>query len=401
MKRKMWGNTPYFHGQWLKIGLFVLFFMTACAGLSGCAGNPEVKQISDNGNLLFYNGPVYVKNRQGQYVAYLDRTGGTWLHELESDRKVLVHNYDEMTRPSNGLADDHAAPAIIAMDEDDILFATAYHGSDLHLYRIRDMKVVESKTLKGSYTYPMFFKHKDVVFLFVRDYSGEKNGGDFVVFRSSDNFSKNTVVIPSKNSEVIYAAVPFIDDDGILIGYAIHRYADNSMRDFHVASFGFDFQEKWACNLTHLVEGAFYNRPTAIAKKDSKILLGTSYFDEASFLMAEKMVFSQKNRVLIVEWKTGNCESFHEVYEKEVEAPYYNTDVHINESLDFIFFGESDYFSNLNLDGCFLGVRNIYPRFVLRGFLVFARMNGDFYNIRSFDNSLYRCKSVGDGFYSR
>jgi hypothetical protein len=262
------------------------------------------------------------------------------------------------------------------------------------------MEVVEHKTLEGRYTYPMLFKLKSEIFLFVRDQPKEKKGGDLLVFRSSDDFSSKTVVISSKNNEVIYAAIPFFGEEEILVSYAIHRYEDGSMRDFYVASFDLNFQGKWACDLNHLIEDAFYNRPTAIAKKDSKILVGTSYFDEASFGDAEKTVFHQKNRVLIVEGKTGNCDSFHKAYEKEVEAPYYNTDVHINEDLDFIFFGKSEYFSNLNLDGCFLGEHNIYPRFIDSGLLVFARMNRDHYNIRNFSNSLYICKSVNSGFLS-
>ena len=360
----------------------------------------EAKQISDDGSLLFYNGPIYIKNKQAQYVAYLDRAGKNWLHELDSGRKVLVHDYyDEMARLSNDLADDHAAPAIIATNEGDIIYATAYHGTDLHIYRIKNMEIVEHKTLEGRYTYPMLFKLKGEIFLFVRDQPKEKYGGDLVVFKSSDGFSKHTVVISSKHNETIYAAVPFLDDKEILVSYAVHRYEDNSMRDFYVTSFDFNLQEKWACDLSRLVEGAFYNRPTAIAKKDSKILLGTSYFDKASLLMAQKKVFSQKNKVLIVEGEVDNCESFHTVHEKEVESPYYNTDVHINENLDFIFFGKSEYFSNLDLNGCFLGERNIYPRFVERGLLVFARMNRDFYNIINFDNSLHRCKSANEDFY--
>ncbi|PWF22167.1 hypothetical protein DD235_12355 [Corticimicrobacter populi] len=266
----------------------------------------------------------------------------------------------------------------------------------MHLYVIDDMSMdgAEHTILKGSYTYPALFDIKGEIILFSREQPAGKMGGDLVAYRASDGFSEKRILMESRDGEVVYAAIPFIADDEMLVAYALHRYSDQSMRDFHVASFGLKtWEKKWECDLGYLVEGAFYNRPTAIAKKDSRILVGTSFFDEAAFLKAETDVFSQENKVLLVEGSSESCASFHVVYERDVAAPYYNTDVNINENLDFVFFNADSYYSNLNLDGCFLDGRNIYPRMVGRKMLIFSRMNGARYNIRNFDNSLYVCRA--------
>ena len=214
-----------------------------------------------------------------------------------------------------------------------------------------------------------------------------------MVFRSSDRFQQKFVLMSSKPNEVIYAALPFIDDDKIIVTYALHKHKDQSMRDFYIAFFDKNFTISQECDLGFLVEGAFYNRPTAVAKRGPRVLLGTSWFDESSFLKAEQAIYSQKNTVVIVEGVEGDCDSFHKIYERTILAPYYNTDVSINKNLDFVFFGQKTYFSNINLGGCFLKGNNIYPRFVGPSMLLFARMNGDSYKIRNFDNSLYYCRA--------
>lgn len=357
-----------------------------------------VKEISGDGSMLFYNGPVYAKSRGGEeYVAYLDRRGGNWLHEINSDKKLLVHDYHEQALASEGLADDHAAPAVISVNGDELLYATAYHGTDLHIYRIKNMHVVDHVKIAGNYTYPMLFDVEGVIWLIVREQPAGKNGGDLVVFKSTDGFEQKNIAISASADEVVYAAVPFIDENGIVITYALHKYKDQSMRDFYVDFFDLSFNKIQHCDLGSLVEGAFYNRPTAVSRQGARVLLGTSWFDEAAFSKAEHSVFGQRNTVVIAEGQTGECDSFEKVLERKVAAPYYNTDVHINENLDFIFFGERTYFSNLNFEGCFLDGKNIYPRMVGGDTLIFSRMNGAAYNIRDFDNSLYVCRAnIGD-----
>lgn len=219
-----------------------------------------------------------------------------------------------------------------------------------------------------------------------------------MLFRSSDGFSGKKIVVESQDGEVVYSAIPFVDDDGILISYALHKYKYQSMPDFYVSFFRHDLSIKWTCDLGGLVAGAFYNRPTGVAKKGDQILLGTSWFDQASFLDAEKSIFSQKNKVLIVSGTAGDCESFRTAYERDVLAPYYNSDVSIDEDMNFLFFDKKQYHSNLNLDGCFLDGNNIYPRLVANDALVFMRINNGTYDIRDLDNSLYICRSGFGGF---
>ena len=57
-----------------------------CLCVAGCVAPPRhrVMKLSSDASILFYNGPIYAHTGQGEYVAYLDRTGGNWLQEIST-----------------------------------------------------------------------------------------------------------------------------------------------------------------------------------------------------------------------------------------------------------------------------------------------------------------------------
>lgn len=103
--------------------------------------------------------------------------------------------------------------------------------------------------------------------------------------------------------------------------------------------------------------------------------------------------FSRKNRVLIVKGDYINCNGFSTVYSVDAYAPYYGTDVAIDSDLNFLFFDLDKIHTNKKIDSCFDDRQGkyIYPKLTGNGVL-YAKMNGNRYGIRDFDNSIFFCK---------
>lgn len=313
---------------------------------------------------------------------------------LELIREYTVHDYHDMINHERGMADDHAAPAIIHDSQNDrLLLATSYHGTDMYVYEYHSGQdgFTLLTTMRGRYTYPRLIKWHGDVYLFARLQPRGIKAGHLVVRSSRDDFDSEEVVIPSVDGEVVYASRPALGADGIYFTYSTHHYATKRLHGWKVISYNpEDHRITEAYDLSSLLdEGYCSNRPTAIGHKDGRLLVGTAFFQTEQ--QVDSRFYSRANTVLIVEKELGEKDRFEVVERNTVSAPYYHTSVSIDRNLDWIYFDRNKVHSSVKFnDGCFDHDSMMYPNLTEHG-VYYAVVNNDYYEIRNFDNSIVRC----------
>lgn len=357
--------------------------------------------ITNDGNFLFYNSPIAADTGPYRFIAYLDRLGVVVVRKYKKNHGDIVyveqynvHDYADVINKNNGLADDHAAPALIYDNKNDrIILATAYHGTKLFIYEysLSDSYFLLLKVINGSYTYPRLIEWKDNVYLFTRLQLKGIKAGDFVVRSSNNDFSTERVVIKSVDGEVVYASRPTLSESGIYITYSLLRSSTRSLHGWQVVNYDPQANriiEKY--NLAPLLDyNYFSNRPTAIAYKDGRLMVGTAFFADKQQVTSR--FFSRQNTVMIVEKNIRELSDFVVRDANIVTAPYYHTSVAFDADLNWLYFDKSKVYSNMPLSNyCFNYLYMMYPNFH-KGDVYFAVVNDGYYEIRKFHNSIIRC----------
>ena len=102
---------------------------------------------------------------------------------------------------------DHAALALWPAKDGSIYAATAFHGSDLFLYKINPLR--EAALIcrwTGRFTYPRFDVVDGKVLLYIR--TQHPRGGDVSIIRNPEQCSEPQVLVRAKPNTFIYAAPP-------------------------------------------------------------------------------------------------------------------------------------------------------------------------------------------------
>lgn len=380
----------------------VLILVTACTPSGpGHDSNARETLISKDGNLLFYNAPVAAKFHDTIFTAFVNRRGGVLVRKFERQdarldliREYAVHDYQDMINHERGMADDHAAPAIIHDAQNDrLILATSYHGTDMYIYEYHAEQdgFTLLTIMQGRYTYPRLIKWHGDVYLFARLQQQAIKASHLVVRSSRDDFESEEVVIPSVDGEVIYASRPALGNDGIYFTYSTHRYDTKRMHGWMVISYNpnkHQIIEEY--DLSYLLDQGYYsNRPTDIGYKNGRLLVGTAFFQTEQ--KVDSRFYSRSNTVLIAEKDLGTKDRFGVVERNTAYAPYYHSSVSIDEDLNWIFFDKDKVRSSIKFkDGCFNHDNMMYPNLTEHG-VYYAVVNNGYYEIRNFDNSVVRC----------
>lgn len=376
---------------------FAFLILSLISFLIYCVEFGEESIAVSDGNFLFYNNPVAVNFGGKKYVAFVNSEGEVRVRSEGRDGDVqnfLVHDYGAIINRSLGMSDDHAAPAIIVdQEEKRLLLATSYHGTDLYIYELHEgldnFKLI--KEVAGRYTYPRFLEYKGDVYLMSRLQSRSMNG-DLVVRKASDKFGTEQTILSSLDGEVVYAGQVARSDVGMVVSYSIHSYEEARLIGWKVVEYDFISNAVMSsCDLSGFLGSEYFtNRPTGIGYTNGSVLVASSYFKKEDSVRAQAKVFSSKNRVLIVKGRLADCENFKIEHDGYARAPYYHTDIAVNQSLDWIYFDGERQVSNRFYVGCFKRDRMMYPSFHASG-IVYAVMNQESYGIRNFNNSIVNC----------
>lgn len=357
--------------------------------LSGCSYH-HVK-ITNDGNFLFYNSPNVISVDGEMVVAYLNSSGQIIVQTMKGS-KTVVHEYYEEINRKIGFADDHAAPAII-LDENlgEILVATAYHGTDLHLYRLNptSLETTSYKMIEGRFTYPRFLQKKRETILAIRNH--KSRAGKLVLLRSSDGFETEETVLSPNTGEFVYAGSVAESKDGLVFHYSINSRKDRRLRGWVLSEYNTTTKEiSNSCDLSYLItDENISNRPTGISQNNGLIVAATAYFDENN-LKKPAGVFSRENLVLVVKGNLSDCKGFSKLKSDKTLAPYYHSSIAVGDDLEFAYFSNGTLISSADLHHCVSNFTSaLYPT-LFKG-IYYAKMNEEHYQIRNFDNSLYYC----------
>lgn len=316
----------------------------------------------------------------------------------EVAQKTVIHSYGEDINWDKGKADDHAAPSII-LDKarERLIIATSYHGTPMYVYEY-DLKSGETNKIKvmaGRYTYPRLLSHKGNIYLISRLQPEGILAGHLVLRQAADDFKNESIVIPSTDGEVVYAGTPAVSNDGFIIAYSMHSYEENRLIGFELVEYSLEEDAiSNTCDLSYLIgEDSHSNRPTGLGYDGQSIMVATAYTEKQQTHRTEKFDnFQRKNEIIVA--KGENCRDFEVVEKREVAMPYYHTSITVNDKLEYLYFDESEYYSNSGISGCFESEKMMYPNFTDEG-IVYASMNHQ-YSIRDFDNSIIYCARKSD-----
>ena len=391
-----------------KIIIFI-FFILSISNLSG-ADNRKESIISNNGNFLFYNGPVVAKLDTSIFVAFLNNKGDIIVNKYASSddshilNTFLVHKHkDKIDQVNKSIkqtfkADDHAAPVIFYDDNSKrLLLATAYHCSDLYVYEYDKNKRKFSlyKHFKGRYTYPRFVKNGSELLLVVRNLEiiNKIKFGNLVYFSNKDDFSTKKTIKKSLPDSAIYASRPYVINNKIYFTYAEHFYKSGNMLGWKIIEFDqtANIITKEIDLSSYLGEKYFYNRPTAIALSKERILVATSYFlKKKDFKQANLYIWDNHVIILEIDRKDWSKKVIHKNISK---APYYNTDVYIDNQLNWLYFDKNTTLSNNMINKkCFNHEYMMYPN-IFEKSVYYAKVNNGYYSIRDQNNSIIVCSS--------
>jgi len=361
MCKEIW-TLPSFLPQWKQCWPMFLGLLL----LGGCQYDAFVEQkpVSFNGNFLFYNAPAAqrIPGTSTEYVSYVNRWGAVMVTELivKNNRtriitEEIVHEYTNSINYDRGYADDHAAPALLFdTSENRLLVATAYHGSDLFLYE-KKLGLNESfrlvQHIPGRYTYPRFIEYRGKTYLFLRNQSPGKLLGHLVVRSSLDNFTAEQVVIPSDEGHVIYASVPALFHDGVMIQYSTHSYETEDLEGWNLAHYDPESGKvvRSADFSSFIPMTCVSNRPTGIAVSGGKVLMATACFEPGyKTKKNSERFFSRENyiRILQVDLNTLDANDTKLLHDAVAVAPYYHTSVAVHEDGTWLYFDGKDIRSN-------------------------------------------------------
>jgi len=363
---------------------------------------PEKTLITRNGNLLFYNSPSAIIVKNHLYIAYVSNNGEIHVKKYFKIGKIvsfiqdyIIHNHSKRSNKNHGKSiDDHSAPAIVYdKKKDQILLATAYHGTNLHLYQfnIKHNKWHSLKTFKGKCTYPRFMSRNHNIYILYRLQYTNTHSGDLVMRSSVDDFIKEDTIIKAQNETVIYASSPFIYKDSFFITYSTHSYSENRLKGWKILKVNFsDITIKKEIDLEkYLDKNYFSNRPTAIYTNEKFIFIGTAlYYHE----WKDTPNYSNLNKILIIQIdKTTNNITI--LHTNSIHFPYYATSISFDKEGNYIYFDKNKIMSSINdISSCITNKNMMYP-YLFENNLLYAYQNSS-YSIRDFNNSIFLCTDL-------
>ncbi|WOD12603.1 hypothetical protein RPW65_07100 [Pseudomonas sp. NyZ704] len=374
------------------------FYISAAILLPGCLPHEE-RQLTDNGNLLFYNSPIAASHQDDQYITYMTNQGVIVLatmKDLEVTQNTVIHSYSADINWETGKADDHAAPSLIHDKElDRLIIATSYHGTPMYVYEydLKSKEINLIQTMVGRYTYPRLLKHKGEIYLLSRLQPEGVYAGHLVLRKAEDDFNQEAIIISSTDGEVVYAGTPAVTEEGFIIAYSMHSYAENRLIGFDLIEYSLKNDTiSSKCDLSYLIsEDSHSNRPTGLGYDGKSIMVATAYSEKEQTYRSEEVGnFEGKNEVIVA--KGQNCLNFKVVEKKLVSMPYYHTSIAVNDNLEYLYFDENKYHSNSEFSGCFESEKMLYPNFTDKG-VVYASMNRP-YSMLNFDNSIFYCTLI-------
>ncbi len=168
--------------------------------------------VADGAAILYYNSPAAVQVANRIHVGYVRTSGVVEVASVDIDagavvRRVEIHDY--------GKPDDHAAPALWP-DGEDILVATAFHSSDLFLYRVgRDGGAALVCHWPGMFSYPRFDAVDGEIRLYVRN--DPDRAGNLALIRRPQDCTPEEVIYKTPQGTWLYATVP----DGDRIAWSV------------------------------------------------------------------------------------------------------------------------------------------------------------------------------------
>ena len=365
--------------------------------------------LSQNGNFLFYNSPIITSIKEYSYLSFVDKMGKVKVKKYTNNNfkkpitSYLVHDYTSNIKAFEYLKirnDDHSAPAIIYNPFlKKITLATSFHGSDLYLYdySAKEDKFKLSKTILGMYTYPRFIKTEKEILLFVRKQykKNSKWHGSLVFYKSSDNFTKEHLLLDTYPNSIIYASRPYYSNNIVYFAYATHDYDTVNMTGLTIIGWSTK-SEKIILNLDlnkYLDKKYFYNRPTGLAVKKNKIIVATSFFNNKKNFKNAKL-YTWTNTILILEVNIKDEDNIKVkiLHKNRTKAPYYNTDIFIDKNFNWIYFDENKTVANKQIsDECFHHKYMMYPS-IIENSVYYVKVNNEHYSIRDFNNSIIQCQ---------
>jgi hypothetical protein len=273
-----------------------------------------------------------------------------------------------------------------------LLIATAYHGSDLYIYALKNNQVKLKKRIAGRYTYPRWVQLQGEILLFSRLQSKGVLNGHLVYRSSMDSFELEKLAIKSKEGSVVYASAPKSSQDNhVYIQYSIHSYKENRLIGWSLIKLNpSNGKTVETCDLSDMLPKKYFsNRPTGISIKGSEFLVGTAYMAMEDWILPSGN-FNRVNDILLVKGNlNAMCNSAKVIHKGAVKTPYYHTSVAISDSFDWLYFDNDKYVSNSRYTGCFSRDRLMYP-FFYKNELFYTSSNTP-YSIRNFHNSIFRC----------
>jgi BNR repeat-containing family member len=332
--------------------------------------------ISDNGNIIFYNSPAAVTlGDQSVAIGYLTNTGEVRVQTIKNGSNVqldVVHDYAQEVKPVQGkTTDDHAAPALyFDARTGSIYLATAFHNSDLYIYkRISAKKPWELyRKIAGKFTYPRFVETPNGAGFFIRELVRSESNerlGNLIFFDLKDlapRLIRKAIVPPDKKRATVYASVPYVYGGKAYFVFTMH-YGEDQYVGVHI---GISDLSNWSWEEFDISTpfSRVSTRPTGIWSDGESVKIGVSNAGAIN-PSADDLI------VLQVELKTRTEKELTHV--KNIETMFYSNSATFNAAGEVLISGP-DY---------------QYPQYVTGSLgTLFVRNNRKNYSIRDFDTSL-------------
>jgi BNR repeat-containing family member len=196
--------------------------------------------IADNGNIIFYNSPAAITLKdQSVAIGYLTNSGAVRVQMMRNgsrDKLYTVHDYAKEVKPVRGsTADDHAAPALFSDTGGEYLYlATAFHNSDLYVYRkpFNSDAWALYRKITGRFTYPRFVETPGGPGFFIRELvksESTKLLRHLIYFDLASmvpRMIRPASALPDQKRETVYASVPYVHDHKAYFALTLHHGED-------------------------------------------------------------------------------------------------------------------------------------------------------------------------------